>query len=100
MVALGIDAREETLLDCIDLMEILSSPDYEQTLCWQDGALNYMLPANRDAYPPLIAQDPLYTQLLEVAASPNNVAFRAGAAYYEQMEQLNDTLLKRMRGNQ
>ena len=38
------------------------------------------------------AQDPLYTQLLEVAASPNNVAFRASAAYYEQMEKPNDTL--------
>ena len=100
MIALGRDVREEKLLDCMDMMEIIASPEFEHALCRQGGRLNYMLPANEQAYPSLIEEDPIYTQLLEIAASPNNFAFRSGEDYYDTTEQMSDQLLQLLRGGQ
>ena len=82
--SMGNNVAEEKMLDCLDLLEIMSDPDFIYELCTADGELQYMLPACRSVYPRLAKLDPLYDSLYEMAGNEENGVFRYGVKFYEE----------------
>ena len=91
--SLGNHAEEEKLLDCLDLLEIMSDSQFIYELCTAGGKLQYMLPACRTVYPRLAELDPLYLELYEQLKSDENGVFRYGPDFYETFYQKGDELL-------
>ena len=48
--SLGKNVREEKLLDCLDLLEIMADKTFVYDLCTAEGRLQYMLPATKSVY--------------------------------------------------
>ena len=94
--SLGNHVREEKLLDCLDLLEIMTDPEFSYALCMQEGKLQYMLPACKSVYPRLAASDPLYDRLYEMLLPEENGVFRYGPHFYEDFYNINDDLLKKL----
>ena len=91
--SLGTSVREEKLLDCLDLLEIMTDRRFVFELCAQEGKLQYMLPACKSVYPDLAALDPLYGQLYTMLLPEENGVFRYGARFYEAFYKNSDDLL-------
>ncbi|MBO7372788.1 MAG: hypothetical protein J6U19_00930 [Oscillospiraceae bacterium] len=100
MVSIGKHVREEKLLDCLDLLEIVTDEDFIYEICTMNGQLQYMLPANRNLYPRLAKLDPLYQQFFRLLNSDENSPFRYGAAFYEDFDRGAGDMLKNLVGNQ
>jgi len=98
VLSLGRRPTGAKLLDCIDLIELIVSAPFQQDICAPAGHLSYMLPANRKAYPGLIAADPLYKRLLEIVSDPDNCVMRFNKGYYEQFPAMEQALLKALDG--
>ena len=95
--SLGKNVREEKLLDCLDLLEIMADPQFIYDLCVQEGQLQYMLPACRSVYAELGRLDPLYDALFRMLLSEENGVFRYGARFYEDFYSRNDALLNSLK---
>ena len=91
--SLGMHVREEKLLDCLDLLEIIADPQFIYQLCVQDGRLQYMLPACKSVYAGLSRLDPLYGAFFRLLQSEENGVFRYGARFYEDFYSRGDVLL-------
>ena len=92
--SLGNNVKEEKLLDCLDLLEIMADSRFIYDVCMQDGKLQYMLPACKSLYPKLALTDPIYDQFYEMLLSEENGMFRYVAAFYEDFYQKGDVILK------
>ena len=92
--SLGNNVREEKLLDCLDLLEILADSQFIYDLCAPEGKLQYMLPACKSVYQRLAEMDPLYDQLYEMLLPEENGVFRYGISFYEDFYKKSDAMLK------
>lgn len=92
--SLGNQVREEKLLDCLDLLEIMAEGQFIYDLCAPEGKLQYMLPACKSVYRRLARLDPLYDQLYEMLLPEENGVFRYGARFYEDFYRKSDDLLR------
>ena len=92
--SLGNHVREEKLLDCLDLLEIMTDQEFIFNLCLQDGKLQYMLPPCRSVYPRLAEIDPLYDRLYRQLLPEENGVLRYGKSFYEDFYQKSDKLLE------
>ena len=95
--SLGNHVREEKLLDCLDLLEIMADSRFVYDLCAQEGKLQYMLPALKSVYPALAELDPLYRRLYEMLLPEENGVFRYGARFYEEFYQKSGDLLEELK---
>lgn len=93
VISLGKNVNEERMLDCFDIFEIMSSPDFEYLLCNPGGHLTYMLPANRKTYEALIKEDRIYEQLYGLVADDRNFAYRIND-YYKTVSDTENELLE------
>ena len=94
--SLGNHVREEKLLDCLDLLEIMADSQFSYDLCMQEGKLQYMLPACKSVYARLAEADALYAQLYERLLSEENGVFRYGPRFYEDFYSKSDDMLKKL----
>ncbi len=94
--SLGNQVREEKLLDCLDLLEIIADRQFAYDLCMQEGKLQYMLPACKSVYTRLAESDALYDRFYEVLLSEENGVFRYGPHFYEDFYSKSDDMLKRL----
>lgn len=92
--SLGNNAREEKLLDCLDLLEIMADPAFIYAVCTAGGQLQYMLPACRSVYWDLARLDPIYREFYEMLLPEENGVFRYGPRFYEEFYQRGDELLR------
>ena len=92
--SIGKHVREEKLLDCIDLLEILSDSDFIYDSCFSDGKLQYMLPSDKTLYPRLAETDPIYNDFFELMNNENNGILRFGKHFYEKYLDKQNELLK------
>ena len=92
--SLGNHVREDKLLDCLDLLEIMTDQEFIFNLCLPDGKLQYMLPPCRSVYPRLAEIDPIYDQLYRQLLPEENGVFRYGKSFYEDFYQKSDKLLE------
>ncbi len=92
--SLGTQVREEKLLDCLDLLELMTDEDFLFDLCAPDGKLQYMLPSRRSVYARLSALDPLYGRLYRQLLPEENSLFRYGKAFYEEFYRKIDEIMK------
>ena len=92
--SLGNHVREEKLLDCLDLLEIMTDQEFIFDLCLQEGRLQYMLPPCRSVYPRLAEIDPIYDQLYRQLLPEENGVFRYGKSFYEDFYQKSDKILE------
>ena len=93
-ISMGNHVHQEKMLDCLDLMEIISSEDFLYELCVENGNLQYMLPANRKVYSRLAEKDPIYNRFYEMVSNEDNCVFRYGAHFYESFNKTNDELIQ------
>ena len=91
--SLGQNVRGEKLLDCLDLLEIMTDPRFIYELCTQGGQLQYMLPACKSVYAELSKLDPLYDTLYQMLLPEENGVFRYGKGFYEDFYKKGDALL-------
>ena len=92
--SVGKDVREEKLLDCLDLLEIMTDEEFICELCVKDGKPQYMLPARRSVYGRLAELDPIYDQLYKLLLPEENGVFRYGKTFYEEFYRKSDDILK------
>ncbi|MBQ9663884.1 MAG: hypothetical protein IJV40_12105 [Oscillospiraceae bacterium] len=86
-VSVGMRPRDDRLLDCLDLIEILADSQFFLDYCTLDGQMRYLLPANRNLYTQLCALDGLYEQLYAIVSDENNCVLRYGKQFYEEFPQ-------------
>ena len=92
--SLGNHVREEKLLDCLDLLEIMTDQEFIFDLCLQEGRLQYMLPPCMGVYKRLAEIDPIYDQLYRQLLPEENGVFRYGKSFYEDFYQKSDQILE------
>ena len=92
--SLGNHVREEKLLDCLDLLEIMTDQEFIFDLCLQEGRLQYMLPPCRNVYPRLAEIDPIYDELYRQLLPEENGVFRYGKSFYEDFYRKSDMILE------
>ncbi len=92
--SLGNNVREEKLLDCLDLLEIMTDEEFIYELCMQEGSLQYMLPSRMSVYQRLAESDPVYDQLYKLLVSEENGMFRYGNTFYEEFYKKSDAFLE------
>ncbi len=90
--SLGKNVQEEKLLDCLDLLEIMTDPQFIYQLCVQEGKLQYLLPACRSVYAGLSRLDPIYDTFFRLLLSEENSVFRYGPRFYEDFYSRGDAL--------
>ena len=93
VISLGSNVNADRLLDCMDIIEMMTTSDFEYMLCCPDGKPNYLLPANMKSYDKLIKADALYSQLYDIAADERNFTFRT-KNYYETVANIKNELLR------
>lgn len=92
--SLGKDVSGEKLLDCLDLMEIISNSEFIYDICFSNGKLQYMLPTDQSLYPRLAEADPLYNEFFEFLSNEYNGILRFGKHYYEVFPEREKELLE------
>ena len=92
--SLGKHARGEKLLDCLDLLEIMTDEEFIFELCVQEGRLQYMLPPCMRVYGRLAEMDPIYDQLYQLLLPEENGVFRYGKSFYEDFYRKSDEILE------
>ena len=83
-VSMSPDTQGEKLLDCLDIMEIITGSSFAYELCTAGGQLQYMLPADMTVYSMLAELDPIYNKFYEIASNPYNCTLRYSSRYYEE----------------
>ena len=96
-VSMGAHVKEEKMLDCLDLMEIIVSEDFQYQLNVIGGKPQYMMPADRRLYPKLMELDPIYQQIYDLAAREVNCATRYGPSFYEKQPAIIGEWLEKLR---
>ena len=94
--SLGKNVREEKLLDCLDLLEIMADKTFVYDLCTAEGRLQYMLPATKSVYQELAKIDPLYNQLFAMLLPEENGVLRYGIHFYEDFYQKSGTIFNQL----
>jgi len=89
-VSIGKNVREEKLLDCLDLLEIICSESFIFDLCAPGGKPSYMCPPLKSLYPKLAKLGPFYNELYEVVKNPDNCTLRYNGNYYEVLQAIID----------
>jgi hypothetical protein len=74
----------ERLLDCLDIIEIITEEGFFTDYCTANGQLRYLLPANMRLYAGLTAINNLYAQLYSIVSYENNCVLRYGKHFYEE----------------
>ena len=92
--SLGNNVREEKLLDCLDLLEIMTDKEFIFDLCVQEGRLQYMLPSCMRVYGRLAEMNPVYDQLYQQLLPEENGVFRYKKSFYEEFYRKSDELLE------
>ena len=92
--SLGNHVREEKMLDCLDLLEIMTDKEFIYGLCMQEGKLTYMLSPSMSVCGRLAEADPVYDQMYEMLLSEENGVFRYGETFYEEFYKKSDELLQ------
>ena len=92
--SLGNHVREEKLLDCLDLLEIMTDEEFIFNLCLQEGRLQYMLPSCMRVYGRLAEMNPVYDQLYQQLLPEENGVFRYKKSFYEEFYRKSDELLE------
>ena len=92
--SLSNNVREEKLLDCLDLLEIMTDKEFIFDLCVQEGRLQYMLPPCMSVYGRLAEMDPVYDQLYQQLLPEENGVFRYKKSFYEEFYRKSDELLE------
>lgn len=92
-ISMSPHVSEEKLLDCLDMMEIITNPSFIKDICAQDGRLEYMLPADRSVYPELAEIDPIYNDLFCIANNEDNNIMRYNKDYYEEFPYRKENIL-------
>ena len=77
-ISVGSRTDVERLLDCLDLIEIITERSFFIDYCTSKGQIRYLLSANKDLYAELIERDSLYAQLYDIISSENNCVLRYG----------------------
>ena len=85
-ISVGSGVNGERLLDCLDMIEIITDSGFFIDYCTADGQLRYLLPANKNLYAGLAALDSLYTQLFAIVNDENNCVLRYGKHFYEEFQ--------------
>jgi hypothetical protein len=57
-ISMGHSTSGEKLLDCLDIMEIITDSSFVRDLCTGENSLEYMLPADKTLYPVFAELDP------------------------------------------
>ena len=97
VLSVGASVRGEKLLDCLDLLELITSPEFEYDICAPEGRPSYMLPANSRVYPRLMELDGLYDQLYRLTADEKNCVLRFPRNYYDEFPALERTMMDTLR---
>lgn len=72
---------------CIKLINLISSEQFLQELCFGTGDAQYMLPARQNVYIAAQEEFPLYSRLYELAMNDRNQIFRFGPDIYGYLEE-------------
>jgi len=91
-VSIGAHVKEEKLLDCLDLLEIICSEEFIYDICAPDGKASYMCPALKALYPKLAKLGSFYNNLYELVSNPNNCAMRFSKDYYDILARIVESL--------
>ena len=86
--------RKEKLLDCLDLLEIMTEEEFIFNLCLQEDRLQYMLPPCMGVYGRLAEIDPIYDRLYRQLLPEENGVFRYGKSFYEELYRKSDKILE------
>ena len=82
-ISMGYNTSGEKLLDCLDIMEIVTDSSFVRELCTGEDGLEYMMPADKTLYPVFAELDPVYEQLYDLVSDENNGILRYGSNFYE-----------------
>ena len=82
-ISMGYSTSGEKLLDCLDIMEIVTDSSFVRELCTGEDGLEYMMPADKTLYPFFAELDPVYEQLYDLVSDENNGILRYGSNFYE-----------------
>ena len=85
-LSMGYSTSGEKLLDCLDIMEIVTDSSFVRDLCTGENGLEYMLPADKTLYPVFAELDPVYEQLYDMVSDENNGILRYGSNFYEEFD--------------
>jgi hypothetical protein len=96
-ISMGHSTSGEKLLDCLDIMEIITDSSFVRDLCTGENGLEYMLPADKTLYPVFAELDPVYNQLYDLVSDENNGIFRYGSNFYEEFDLRKAYLLELIR---
>lgn len=92
LLSIARDVSGSKLRDCIDLVNIMLSPQFQWELCRMNGDVQYMLPANEKAFASLAEEYPLYQTLLQLTSDDRNKTLRFGTDFYEAIPQIRKAL--------
>ena len=92
-ISMGRSTSGEKLLDCMDIMEIVTDSSFIRDLCTGEDGLEYMLPADKTLYPVFAEVDPVFDQLYDLVSDENNGILRYGSDFYEKFDLLKADLL-------
>ena len=82
-ISMGYSTSGEKLLDCLDIMEIVTDSSFVRDLYSGEDGLEYMMPADKTLYPVFAELDPVYEQLYDLVSDENNGILRYGNNFYE-----------------
>ena len=85
-ISMGRSTSGEKLLDCLDMMEIVTDSSFIRDLCTGENGLEYMLPADKTLYPVFAELDPVYEQLYDMVSDENNGILRYNNNFYEEFD--------------
>ena len=83
-ISVGSRVSGERLLDCLDMIEIITSADFFRDYCTAEGQIRYILPANEKLYAGLAEFDDVYWQLYDIVRNEYNCVLRYGKDFYEE----------------
>ena len=73
---------ESQKANCIKLIKLIASEEFQQELCFGTGDVQYMLPARQTVYCEAGESYPVYNQLYELVMDEQNRIFRFGPDVY------------------
>ncbi|MCR5161037.1 MAG: hypothetical protein K6C06_04635 [Lachnospiraceae bacterium] len=98
-ISVGTRPEKERLLDCLDLIEIITERSFFMDYCTGDGLIRYLLSADRKPYEELCSISDLYGQLYAMVSDENNCVLRYGKQFYETFPRKSAELHAMLSGN-
>lgn len=96
LLSISKNVSGSKLRDCIDLINIIISSEFEWELCRMNGNVQYMLPANETAFSRLAEEYPLYQTLLNLTSDDRNKTLRFGTDFYESIPTIRHALFQEL----